>query len=421
MNTVSKGDAFENRVYKVLKSLLENEELPLNRQRTRVLQKQKYYSPIQQGGIIFDISIESYMPNAKEYSSLWLIECKDYKSPIEVDKIRNFKKQIEEVGGHKGLFFATSRFQSGAIASAASYGIGLVVMDAEDNISWKTRRISSSGKPYYHIKNLNDIIGEDENNSIDAFVGIFNNEVFGNLIELLSYCGFGVSVPKVTAKYLTEDQIQIKATQSVFRNQKVENYHLSSKELRDIINNSYNIKIENYSPVDKYELGRLDISKRTIYISTSLEIDSPRWRFTLAHEFGHYILHEKLLLESNVQVTSDGDHYADLYLSVANRTSDKNSKRIEIQANLFASYLLMPDIPMVVALIKIQKEIGINKNYLCYDDQPENIRMLNQVLMRIGNQFGVSKETVKYRLCKLNMIRDLSHTKRLSSVLRGYS
>lgn len=170
MNTVEKGDKFEDRVYKTLKYLLENDELPLNKKRTKIFQKKKYYSSMQKSDIIFDISIESYMPNATEYSSLWLIECKDYKFPIDISKIRNFKKQIEEVGGHKGVFVTTSKFQRGAVSSAISYGMGLAVMQENDNLSWKVRRISPNGKSYYHFSNAENIFTQNdksEDSSLD--------------------------------------------------------------------------------------------------------------------------------------------------------------------------------------------------------------------------------------------------------------
>lgn len=419
MNTVEKGDKFEDRVYKALKLLLENEELPLNSKRTKVFQKKKYYSPIQKNDVIFDISIESYMPNSDKYSLLWLIECKDYKSSIEVGKIRNFKKQIEEVGGHKGVFITTSKFQKGAISSAISYGMGLAVMNDNDSISWQVQRLSSSGKSYYHISNLNEIFTGEEYLRNDSFVGSCDDLIFSNLIDFLSYNGFNIASFPVITNYLDEKIIEEIAVKSINKNHLDINYKVSTNYLIDIIRDKYKIEVLSYLPLNHYELGKLDFVNNRIYISNLIEKESPRWRFTLAHELGHAILHKKILMNGNIHIATDNDNYSDPYLSLASVTAEKNIKRIEIQANIFASYLLMPNIPMAIELIKLQKELGLNKSYIHYDDQPVNIRICNLIFLRISEYFSVSKEVVKYRLLKMQLIKDFSHTKSLSSVFRN--
>lgn len=58
-NTVAKGNAFENRVYSKLKSMLELGELPLNPSRSYIYQKKKY-TDINGSDIVFDITIETY-------------------------------------------------------------------------------------------------------------------------------------------------------------------------------------------------------------------------------------------------------------------------------------------------------------------------------------------------------------------------
>ena len=72
-NTVEKGDAFENKVYNVLKNLLEKDELPVSSKRSQVHQKKSYYSKVREDYICFDITIETYLPNETEYSFLWII------------------------------------------------------------------------------------------------------------------------------------------------------------------------------------------------------------------------------------------------------------------------------------------------------------------------------------------------------------
>lgn len=84
-------------------------------------------------------------------------------------------------------------------------------------------------------------------------------------------------------------------------------------------------------------LGKTFITENKISISKSLIKDSGRWRFTLAHEIGHYILHRKLLSERIEEITDD-----DNSLLLENDKMIDNS-RLEIQANLFALELLLPE------------------------------------------------------------------------------
>jgi hypothetical protein len=73
INTVEKGNAFEDKVYNVIKSLLEKDELPISSKRSKVFQKKGYYSKVREDNIIFDITVETYLPNETDYSVLYII------------------------------------------------------------------------------------------------------------------------------------------------------------------------------------------------------------------------------------------------------------------------------------------------------------------------------------------------------------
>ncbi|MDR2147269.1 MAG: restriction endonuclease, partial [Tannerella sp.] len=148
-NTVAKGNAFENRVYSKLKSMLELGELPLSPSKSYVYQKKKY-TDINGCEIEFDIAIETYRENAKKPSYITLIECKDYETPIQGEKIRDFAERVNDVSGHKGYFITTSKFQEAAFKKAKTAGIGLVIMDKSNELEFILERI---GKQSYQIKN----------------------------------------------------------------------------------------------------------------------------------------------------------------------------------------------------------------------------------------------------------------------------
>jgi Zn-dependent peptidase ImmA (M78 family) len=62
-----------------------------------------------------------------------------------------------------------------------------------------------------------------------------------------------------------------------------------------------------------------------------------RYHFTLAHETGHWRLHRKYFLKRDERLLFDGASAPPDFIG---RSGNKN--RVEVQANQFAAYLLMP-------------------------------------------------------------------------------
>jgi Zn-dependent peptidase ImmA (M78 family) len=89
-----------------------------------------------------------------------------------------------------------------------------------------------------------------------------------------------------------------------------------------------------------------------------------RQRFSMAHEYGHYLLHREKIHEMPV-----GEQ-------ILHRNGDRNS--VERQANNFAADLLMPD-----------------------DLVRKSVRASEGSLKKMADILGVSKESLKYRLAAL--------------------
>ena len=86
----------------------------------------------------------------------------------------------------------------------------------------------------------------------------------------------------------------------------------------------------------KGQLGLLSFFEKTITLSNEIISDQNRMHFTLAHEIGHLELHEMI----HAYGISQLDEYEESKYSLI---PDKILYRMEIQANIFASYLLMPE------------------------------------------------------------------------------
>ncbi len=87
-----------------------------------------------------------------------------------------------------------------------------------------------------------------------------------------------------------------------------------------------------YAPLDNDLSGMAHIRDGVVIVGVNLLHAPNRQRFTLAHELGHVVLH-RAILEDNVHVDR---------VLLRDRDSSAGLYREEIEANAFASELLMP-------------------------------------------------------------------------------
>jgi Zn-dependent peptidase ImmA (M78 family) len=99
----------------------------------------------------------------------------------------------------------------------------------------------------------------------------------------------------------------------------------------------------------------------TIFIDRSLEKDGPRFRFTLAHELGHFALHRRLKLNfGELDKPGIQDTRADFHLGRRQRVTNRDW--LEWQANTFAAALLLPRATLWKAIVEKQLDLGVTHN-----------------------------------------------------------
>ena len=398
-NTTAKGDAFEERVYNTFISLLQTEQLPVNCKQSKIYHKKQYKSTQSSHDIPIDISIETMASDSKEIEVLTLIECKDYKSAITVDRIRDFQHRIEEIGAQKGYFITTSSFQSGARDLAKANHIGIAVMDEANSIQWIARRIAIRDRYEINSEVIGVLTGQSYN-SIYGFVAE-GNACYTNLCDFL-HKELGLPVKQsFTIKYLSDEDI-LKAIYSSLHLSSEEHSTITDDELEQyVFDQGYSIKS---SLMKGKVLGEIDFDTKEVCISDSLVKGEPRWRFTVAHELGHIVLHSAAIRQSQIGSIEESidDEVIDMEIS------DETIKRMEIQANTFASLLLIPEDKLVVEYYKLFKEKGVrNYPYLRIDSQPCNIQLYYWFTANLASRFKVSKTAIEKRLQKLGYLKIL--------------
>ena len=130
-------------------------------------------------------------------------------------------------------------------------------------------------------------------------------------------------------------------------------------------------------------LGAIDVVNKKIYYSTTIT-DAHRLLFTVAHELGHWILHINNLLHG---------------VLIDEVLEEEGSSRIEIQANRFASYLLVPETSLrILTRIAFDKYDNPRKDRLWWDLQPCNMELAHEILGFLSKRCNVSKEMLILRM-----------------------
>ncbi len=132
-----------------------------------------------------------------------------------------------------------------------------------------------------------------------------------------------------------------------------------------------------YSPLDDELSGMIYVNEGTPIIGVNALHHPNRQRFTIAHECGHLILHK-------AQITKEVHVDKDFPMLMRDSVSAAGVDEMEIEANLFAAELLMPEALLTKALGNEPFDI---------DDE--------SAVSALGRSFKVSPSAMRFRLGNL--------------------
>lgn len=160
-------------------------------------------------------------------------------------------------------------------------------------------------------------------------------------------------------------------------------------------------------------LGATWVLDRKVLIDETLDPEVYPWkegrfRFTVAHEIGHWQLHSYLYLskEKQLQLFDTNDKP-----SIVCRAKDRKEP-MEWQADTFAGYLLMPEEMVRTAWLEkygkietymAEKEIGIMSDKLGLGE--DNDRPTVEIAREIATDFKVSGQAMQIRLIGMGLIQ----------------
>lgn len=428
MNTTQKGDALEDQIYAYFADQIKEGAFPWNNKYCKIYRKKGYYSRDRERDIVIDVSIEFYLPGATEYSFVWLIECKNYSTLIPVDDVEEFYTKVQQIApaNGKAIMASVSAFQIGGLNFARNKKMGLLRYVDMSNVKWELHRspaasASSTKEADFEKVKIGLTLQDLENPSFDLYmyceIGPTNS--FWDFAEcMLADCFLTTrqlsavrSVkkhPSYTVPYLDLDALE-DASSNYLRNigyngGKVSLQDICTKEeARSGLRITINAKREDDKVLESV-LGKILFSPLEIKIYEHSTPNTGRDRFTLAHELAHHLLsHGKYMARESCD---DGD----FALRRDTHALIPDIVRMEYQANIFASSLLMPKASFIADFRRLAKWFHItNRGFgeLFLDGQFCNYQNYEKVTRELMLRYGVSRSAVTIRLESLGLLNDV--------------
>lgn len=412
MNTTEKGDNFEDKVLTLLMKEIESFNTFINpKNHMKVFKKKKYYSRFRKNDIEFDIAIEVYqdekIPN---YSSLILIECKDYKGAVGVDQVNKFLQDVRDLSegnfsyNLKPIMAISSNLAKSAFNVALERNVGLIKINESDGLKWVLNRSFEKYGINQALSSKDIFVHSDQPNYYNSNWFFYSeNRWFSSFKDYLrDITGQKDEYSKSQVVYFSKDTLENIAKETLTKIEYLDGVVC----LSDLLSYEVLKSVKLYKDVipsvhEKSLLGRVDFKSNEIFIYKKEIEDEKRDRFTLAHELSHILLGHSQYL--------DKDSFEEHDLASIQVLDNSMVAKLEFQANYLASCLLVPSEQLAKAFLKIYSELGLKRRgvfWIYLDNQPENKMIANNVVSKLARYFDVSKSVIKIRLIGFGLLHD---------------
>jgi Zn-dependent peptidase ImmA (M78 family) len=428
MNTTTKGDILEHAIFDYFTKQVAENRLPWSSNFCKVFRKKGYYSRDREADIKFDVSIEFYLPGVDEYSMVWLIECKNYSNSVSVDNVEEFLSKVQQVASanSKAIMVSNSAFASGGMNIARNRKMGIIRYFDPSDVKWElyrspsaTMRMTEKGGNVSVIHGLTSqdfksspfdlyMQGPDgQTNSLWDFAAGMLSE--STLTENQLKSMRSPNTPPVRiVPYISQDELENRSL-AVLRDCGYQNGAVSLDDICAIEGKRCGLKVAyNRRKIDAADhpskLGQISFSSLEILIYEQATPNIGRERFTLAHELAHH-----LLAHGTYMSGESCDEY-DFALLQDAQALGPDVIRMEYQANIFASCLLMPHTGFIGNFRQITNWLDIpNRGFgeLYLDNQTCNYVEYERVTGELMKFYGVSRAAVSIRLQSLGLLHDV--------------
>ena len=426
MSSTSRGVDLEKRVFSFLEAEIKANRFFARPECCNIFHRKPYYSRDRQTNIVFDVAIEITLPGADIPSILCLVECKYYEHPVPVDDVEEFFAKVQQVAAAKAkaIVVTSNSFQRGALEFARSKGIGLLRVFPTSEFNWVLHRSPSSLQMSRSLSRDSDVLSgltEEHYHSrtFDFFCNVrdlFTYSLYDFFVALISDTFDTSALTAIAAerndidlvRFMSADEIErrCRAVHSAIR------YKAGAVSLEAVCEwqqleaglTVVTGAAAGRGDAERGILGRISFKPPSIVVFLDPK-DVRRQRFTLAHELGQLLLgHGAYMQEESVDAKDieEGD-YTDL--------AEDDIRRLEWQANCFASCLLLPRDALVASAFEKARQMDLmDRGYglIFLDHQPINTRNYYVFTSALMDAYEVSRTAVSIRLKNLGLLKDSS-------------
>ena len=161
------------------------------------------------------------------------------------------------------------------------------------------------------------------------------------------------------------------------------------------------------APNNRQRYGEFTISPHMrILVHSGLAFWGPRFKATLAHEIGHFVLHRKLLSPSTYISTERPVPIPSEISSFGRMAGLSDLHWVEWQANEFMASLLLPRTGLVARVIASKKRLGLRSGPIYIDNQSCTQIDAGQIIAGIALDTMIQYPIVLERLQRFDLIDD---------------
>jgi Zn-dependent peptidase ImmA (M78 family) len=425
MNTVQVGDSLEQKIFNLLSKEINEGRFFGNSSCCKIFRKKGYYSAAREKNIIFDVSIEFYLPNASNYSMLILVECKNYTHPVPVDDIEEFWAKAEQVGqcNTKAVLATNASLQSSAYNVAKSKGMGYLRYFGESEHKWELYRSPSASALSSSVENSDAIFAGLTNE-------YFQSEIFD--LYMLSPARTTNVLWDFIEDLINDSNLEPFEIRSISNPPSSQHHLVPFIEKERLEELSYDVLMSTDYLIGEVNLTNIcaqeqEKSGLTVLLNQPLPIDvkTPRCgqisfenleikifthtnplreRFTLAHELAHHFL------QHGKHMRTESCDESDFSIQRIKISNGSGISRMEFQANYFAASLLMPKINFLNDFKRLTRALELtNRGHgaLFVDNQTCNVKNYEAITNTLMQRYSVSRAAIAIRLSSLGMLNDV--------------
>lgn len=167
-------------------------------------------------------------------------------------------------------------------------------------------------------------------------------------------------------------------------------------------------------------LGKVNFPSKTLSLDPLLQSElEVAFRFTAAHEIGHWVLHRYNW--QNWRFATQPESLVDDNESLCRVNQRGPREWLEHQANVFAAELVMPSATFDQALEFVQRKLGINRNLgsVLVTAGSYSLRDYQATVSGLAREYDTSMAAVKVRLQTLGLVVHREKVRAPRDVLPG--